>query len=86
MSGTLKTPETERLEVKTEPILWHDIVELFVVWILRGCGAGLISEKKDEWGVMWLQQAESINQEIGDIPNKAEREENKMHYQPYKWH
>ena len=43
--------------------------------ILKGCGAGLRSENKDKWGVMWLQQAESINQEVGDIPDKAEREE-----------
>ena len=33
-----------------------------------------IVENKDEWGVMWLQQAESISQEEGDIPDKAERE------------
>ena len=63
------------LEVETEPILWPDIVEPFAVWILRRCGAGLSSENKDEWGVMWLQQAESISQEEGDIPDNDEREE-----------
>ena len=75
MSGTLKTPGTERLEVETEPILWLDIVEPFAIQILRGCEAGLSSENKDEWGVMWLQQAKSISQEKGDIPDKVEREE-----------
>ena len=75
MSRTLKTLVTSRLEVKTEPILWPDIVKSFVVRILKGCGAGLRSENKDEWGVMWLQQAESISQEVGDIPDKTEREE-----------
>ena len=75
MSGIVKIPGTERLKVETEPILWLDIVELFVVRLLRRCGAGLSSENKDEWGVMWLQQAESISQEKGDIPDKAEREE-----------
>ena len=50
-------------------------MEPFAMQILRECGAGLSSENKDEWGVMWLQQAESISQEVGDIPNKAEREE-----------
>ena len=49
-------------------------MEPFAVRILRGCGAGLTSENKDEWGVMWLQQEESISQEEGDIPDKAERE------------
>ena len=39
------------LEVETEPILWPDIVEPFAVRILRGCGAGVSSENKDEWGV-----------------------------------
>ena len=63
------------MEVKTEPILWSDIVESFAMQMLRRCGAGLSSENKDEWGVMWLQQAESISQEEGDIPDKAEREE-----------
>ena len=58
-----------------EPILWLDIVEPFVVWILRGCGVGLSSKNKDEWGVIWLQQAESISQEEGDILDKNEREE-----------
>ena len=51
------------------------IVEPFAMRILRGCGAGLSSENKDEWSVMWLQQAESISQEVGDIPDKSEREE-----------
>ena len=50
-------------------------MELFVVRLLRRCGVGLSSENKDEWGVMWLQQAESISQEKGDILDKAEREE-----------
>ena len=63
------------MEVETEPILWPDIVEPFAVWILWGCGAGLSSKNKDEWGVMWLQQEKSISQEKGDIPDKAEREE-----------
>ena len=63
------------MEVETEPILWPDIVEPFAVWILRGCGAGLSSKNKDEWGVMWLQQEKSISQEKGDIPDKAKREE-----------
>ena len=48
MSGTLKTPGTERLEVETEPILRPDIVEPFAMQILRGCEAGLSSENKDE--------------------------------------
>ena len=61
MLGILKTPGTERLEVETKPILWPDIVEPFAVRILKGCGASLSSENKDEWGVMWLQQAESIS-------------------------
>ena len=74
MSRTLKTLGTERLEVKMEHILWLDIVEPFAVRILRRCGACLSSENKDEWGVMWLQQAESISQEVGDIPDKVERE------------
>ena len=52
-----------------------DIVEPFAMWILRRCGAGLSSENKDEWGVMWFQQVESISQEVEDIPDKAEREE-----------
>ena len=38
-------------------------------------GAGLSSENKDKWDVIWLQQAESISQEKGDMPDKAEREE-----------
>ena len=63
------------MEVETEPILWPDIVEPFTVWILRGCGAGLSLENKDKWGVMWLQQAESISQKVWDIPDKAEKEE-----------
>ena len=63
------------MEVKTEPILWPNIVEPFAVQILKWCGAGLSSENKDEWGVMWLQQVESISQEEGDIPDKTEREE-----------
>ena len=63
------------LEVKIEPILWPDIMEPFAVRILKGCGADWSSENKDEWGVMWLQQAESIGQEVGDLPDKAEREE-----------
>ena len=50
-------------------------MEPIAVRILRECGTGLSSENKDEWGVMWLQQAESISQEEGDIPDKAEREE-----------
>ena len=75
MLGTLKTPRTERLEVKTEPILWLDIVEPFAMRILRGYGVGLSSKNKDEWGVMWLQQAESISQEEGDMLDKAKREE-----------
>ena len=58
-----------------EPILWPDIVEPFAVRIIRGCGAGLRSENKNEWGVIWLQQVESITQEVGDIPDKAESEE-----------
>ena len=74
MSGTLKTLRTERLEVETELILWPNIAELFAVRILRGCGTGLSSKNKDEWGIMWLQQAKFINQEEGDIPNKAGRE------------
>ena len=75
MLGILKTPGTERLEVETKPILWPDIVEPFAVRILRGYGAGLSSENKDEWGVIWLQQVESISQEEGDILDKTEREE-----------
>ena len=75
MLGTSKTPRTKRLEVKTKPILWPDIVEPFAMRILRGCGASLRSENKDEWRVMWLQQAESISQEEGDILDKAKREE-----------
>ena len=63
------------MEDEIEPILWSDIVEPFAVQILRGYGTGLSSENKDEWGVMWLQQAESINQKVGDIPDKVEREE-----------
>ena len=63
------------MEVEIEPILWPDIVEPFAVRILRGCGTGLSSENEDEWDVMWLQQAESISQEEGDILDKAEREE-----------
>ena len=43
--------------------------------ILKRCGTGLSSENKDEWGVMWLQQTEFISQKEGDIPDKAEREE-----------
>ena len=58
-----------------EPILWSDIVEPFSVRILRECGVCLRSENKDEWGVMWLQQVESISQEVGDILDKVEREE-----------
>ena len=63
------------MEVETEPILRLDIVEPFAVRILKGCDAGLSSENKDEWDVMWLQQAESISQEEGDIPDKTKREE-----------
>ena len=72
---TLKTLGTERLEVETKPILWPDIVESFAVRILRGCGAGLNSKNKDECDVMWLQQAKSIRQKEGDIPDKTERED-----------
>ena len=50
-------------------------MELLAVRILRGCGAGSSWQNKDEWGVTWLQQAESISQEEGDIPDKTEREE-----------
>ena len=74
MLGTFKTLGIETLEVETKPILWPDIVEPFDVRILRRCGAGLSLENKDEWGVMWLQQAESISQEEGDILDKAERD------------
>ena len=74
MLGTLKTLGTERLEVETEPILWPNIVEQLAVWILRGCGAGSSWENKDKWGVMWFQQAESISQEEGDIPDETKRE------------
>ena len=69
------TPRAKRLEVKTEHILWPNIVEPLALQILRGCGAGLSLENKDEWGVMWLQQVESISQEEGDIPDKTKREE-----------
>ena len=71
----IKDLGTERLEVETEPILWLDIVEPFAMRILRGCGVGLRLENKDKWGIMWLQQAESISQEEGEIPDKVEREE-----------
>ena len=47
----------------------------FSVRILRGCGTSLGSENKDEWGVMWLQQAKSISQEEGDILDNTKREE-----------
>ena len=50
-------------------------MEPLAMWILRGCGAGSSWENKDGWGVMWLQQAESISQEEGDIPDETEREE-----------
>ena len=50
-------------------------MEPFTVQKLRGCGAGLSLENKDKWGVMWLQQAESISQEVWDILDKAKREE-----------
>ena len=63
------------LEVEMEPMWWPDIVETFFVRILRECGASLNLKNKDEWGVMWLQQAKSINQEEWDILDKAEREE-----------
>ena len=75
MLGILKTQGIERLEVEKKPILWPNIVELFSVQILRGCDAGSSWENKDEWDVMWLQQAKSISQEEGDIPDKTEREE-----------
>ena len=65
MLGTLNTLGTERLEVMVEPIFWPNIVEPFVVWILRGCGA------------MWLQEAKSISQEEGDLPDKTKWEEEK---------
>ena len=58
-----------------EPILWPDIVEPFAIRILKGCCAGLSLENKDKRRVMWLQQAKSISQEVGDIPDKVEREE-----------
>ena len=50
-------------------------MEPFAVQILKGCGVDLSLENKDEWGAMWLQQAKFISQEVGDIPDKAEREE-----------
>ena len=58
-----------------EPILWPDIMKPFAMRILRRCGAGLSSKNKDESGVMWLQQEESISQAVGDRPYKAERED-----------
>ena len=75
MLGTLKTLGTERLEVEIKPILWPNIMEPLAVQILRECGADSSWENKDEWSVMWLQQAESISQEEGDIPDETEREE-----------
>ena len=68
---TLKILGTKSLEVEIELILLPNIVEPFVGQILRGCGAGSSWENKDKWGVMWLQQAESISQEEGDITNKT---------------
>ena len=50
-------------------------MKLFAVQILRGYGADLSWENKDEWGVMWLQQASFISQEEADIPNKTKRKE-----------
>ena len=50
-------------------------MEPFTVQILRRCVAGLSWENKEMRGVMWLQQAKSISQEEGDIPDKTEREE-----------
>ena len=41
--------------------------------MLKGCGAGLSLENKDEWGVIWLQQAESKSQ-VWDLLGKTERE------------
>ena len=61
MLGILKTLGTERLEVEIEPILWPNIMESLAVQILREYGVGLSWENKDEWGVMWLQQAEPIS-------------------------
>ena len=75
MLGTLKTLGTERLEVKIELILWPNIVESLAMRILWGCDADSSWENKDEWGVMWLQQTESISQEEGDIPDETKREE-----------
>ena len=34
-----------------------------------------VEKNKDDWGVMWLQQAESISQEEWDILDIIEREE-----------
>ena len=63
------------MKVEMESILWPNVVKPFAVRILKGCGASLRSENKNKWGVMWLKQAKSISQEVGDIPDKAEREE-----------
>ena len=49
-------------------------MEPLAMWILKWCGASWSWENKDEWGVMWLQQVESISQEEGDIPDEIERE------------
>ena len=48
------------------------MVEPLAIWILKGCGVGLSLENKDEWGVIWLQQAESKSQ-MWDLPGKTER-------------
>ena len=75
MLGTLKTLGTEMLEVEIEPILWPNIVEPLAVRILKGYGASSSWTNKDEWGVMWLQQAKSISQKEGDMLDVTEREE-----------
>ena len=50
-------------------------MEPLAVQILRECGAGLSWENKDESDVMCMQQAESISQEEGNIPDEIQREE-----------
>ena len=72
MPGTWKTPGIERLEVETKPSLFPCMVEPSAIWIFLGCGAGSSLENKEEWGVMWLQQAESKSQ-VWDLPGRTER-------------
>ena len=68
----METLGTKRLEVETKPRLFPCIVEPSAIWIFRGCGTGSSLENKKEWGVMWLQEAESKSQ-VWDLPGRTER-------------